>query len=129
SGMRERTVVQCFNLDLIKEIRKINPGLTTSALFTLTRVEGLLLLAGFDSKRDEIIKKTIALKSEIISPHYIYVTPEFIKKCHDNNIAVIPWTVNKKEKMVELLRMGVDGIISDNPVRLYKVYSEWKKMK
>ncbi|MCP4130972.1 MAG: glycerophosphodiester phosphodiesterase, partial [bacterium] len=46
SGMRERTVVQCFNLDLIKEIRKINPGLTTSALFTLTRVEGLLLLAG-----------------------------------------------------------------------------------
>jgi glycerophosphoryl diester phosphodiesterase len=28
---------------------------------------------------------------------------------------VIPWTVNEKEKIDELKRMGVDGIISDYP--------------
>ena len=28
---------------------------------------------------------------------------------------VIPWTVNKKEDMVNLLNMGVDGLITDYP--------------
>jgi glycerophosphoryl diester phosphodiesterase len=28
---------------------------------------------------------------------------------------VIPWTVNKKEDMVHLLDIGVDGIITDYP--------------
>jgi glycerophosphoryl diester phosphodiesterase len=43
------------------------------------------------------------------------VTAELIKKCHDQNIKVIPWTVNDKAKIEELKKMGVDGIITDYP--------------
>ena len=38
-----------------------------------------------------------------------------IKKCHNKNIKVIPWTVNTKEEIEKYKQMGVDGIITDYP--------------
>jgi glycerophosphoryl diester phosphodiesterase len=32
-----------------------------------------------------------------------------------NNMKVIPWTVNDKGSMIELLDVGVDGLITDYP--------------
>jgi glycerophosphoryl diester phosphodiesterase len=43
------------------------------------------------------------------------VNENLLKKCHEQQIKVIPWTVNEKAKMEELKTMGVDGIISDYP--------------
>ena len=39
-------------------------------------------------------------------------------------IRVIPWTTNDPEKMRALIRMGVDGIISDRPDLLQRVLAE-----
>ncbi len=39
-------------------------------------------------------------------------------------VRVIPWTTNDPEKMRALIRMGVDGIISDRPDILQKVLAE-----
>ena len=45
----------------------------------------------------------------------------FIKAAHDNEIAVQPWIINDKKTMKRLIKMGVDGIITDYPNRLYEV--------
>jgi glycerophosphoryl diester phosphodiesterase len=43
------------------------------------------------------------------------VIPGLVKDCHDMNMKIIPWTVNDKNKIDELKKMGVDGIITDYP--------------
>jgi glycerophosphoryl diester phosphodiesterase len=38
-----------------------------------------------------------------------------VKQCQKMGIRVSPWTVNSKEDIDKLLRMGVNGIITDYP--------------
>ncbi|TET83979.1 MAG: hypothetical protein E3J46_11465, partial [Desulfobacteraceae bacterium] len=53
--------------------------------------------------------------------------PKFVTQCHEKKIEVLPWTVNDEEDIVKLLNCGVDGIISDYPNKLYRVYIQWKE--
>jgi glycerophosphoryl diester phosphodiesterase len=39
----------------------------------------------------------------------------------ENNMKVIPWTVNEKDDMKDLIEKGVDGIITDYPDRAMEV--------
>ncbi len=129
AGMVSRTTVQCFVIELLPEIQKLDPNIQTSALFSPTRAQGLAMMLGFNANRKKILQKAVETRADIISPHYTYISPKFVKQCHDSNIKVIPWTVNRKERMVKLLEQGVDGIISDYPDRLTEAYEEYLKEK
>lgn len=47
-----------------------------------------------------------------------------IDDAHRHNMAVQYWTANDKEMMKKLIKMGVDGIITDRPDLLKEVYVE-----
>ena len=49
------------------------------------------------------------------------VTERFVRAAHAHNVKVHVWTVDDPEKMSELIRLGVDGIITDRPDRLLAV--------
>ncbi len=61
--------------------------------------------------------KTLGFTPFFYNPHYELVTPELVKKCHAQKMVIVPWTVQEADKMKELRKMGVDGIISDYPNR------------
>lgn len=52
---------------------------------------------------------------EIYSPHYKLVTPETVSACKQHKMKLVPWTVNTVEEMKALVKLGVDGIITDYP--------------
>jgi glycerophosphoryl diester phosphodiesterase len=52
---------------------------------------------------------------QIYSPLYTLLDSIQVKQAHDSGLKVIPWTVNEVSEMRELLKMGVDGIITDYP--------------
>lgn len=54
-------------------------------------------------------------KADFISPHYQFVTRDFILRMHLHHKEVYVWTVNDIAKMSKLIRRGVDGIITDRP--------------
>lgn len=120
----KQATVQSFVLEVLPEIKKINPEIKTSALFAPSKFDYLLLSFGFSSPGNSIIEKTKQIKAEIISPYYEYINPKFIHSCRESKIKVIPWTVNDKELMKKLMQIGVDGIISDYPDRLKSVHLE-----
>lgn len=47
-----------------------------------------------------------------------------LKELQAKGFRVVPWTTNDPEKMRQLIRMGVDGIISDRPDILQQVLKE-----
>ena len=63
-------------------------------------------------------KKPVQLGAGTISPHYSLVDRRFIKQAHAANLKVVPWTVNETATMNKLIKLGVDGLISDYPDRL-----------
>ena len=52
------------------------------------------------------------------------VTRQFVDMCHDLGLPVHVWTIDDKVTMTELLDMGVDGIMTDQPSILKHVLVE-----
>ncbi|TGK32755.1 glycerophosphodiester phosphodiesterase [Leptospira gomenensis] len=120
----ERTTIQSFYLKVLPFVKEKNPGLKTSALFSLTYFQGAMMKLGFgNGTRETALLKTIDAKADIISPYFLYVTKEFVRDAHSKNVSVVPWTVNDIEEMKRLTEAGVDGIISDYPDRLKRAVS------
>ena len=51
----------------------------------------------------------------------------YIKRAHRRNIAVQYWTINDEETMRELIELGCDCIMTDNPALLKSVLEDYKK--
>ena len=103
-GIASRTVIQSFDKRTIQYINKTYPDIKTSFLI--------------DAKNNKSIAQLVeelGYKPFIVSPNYKIVTSNFVKDAHNLGIKVIPWTVNTKKEIDDLLSMGVDGIISDYP--------------
>ena len=58
----------------------------------------------------------------IFSPNHFWVTQSMISFFHKEGIQVIPWTINEEQRMIDLIEMGVDGIITDYPNILTNIY-------
>ncbi|HEV2146475.1 MAG TPA: glycerophosphodiester phosphodiesterase [Longimicrobiaceae bacterium] len=52
------------------------------------------------------------------------LTPRFLREVQARNVAVHVWTVDEEADMRRLLRLGVDGIVTDRPDRLARVLHE-----
>jgi len=60
---------------------------------------------------------SLGFTPEIYSCDYMLLSKETIKELQTVGLAVIPWTVNERDDMDQLLKWGVDGIITDYPDR------------
>ena len=49
------------------------------------------------------------------------VTPEFVAHAHRFGLEVHVWTVNEVAEMERLLDLGVDGLVTDHPGRLFEL--------
>ena len=52
-------------------------------------------------------------------------TKALVSRAHKHNLAVHYWTINEKEDMRHLIKIGADGIMTDYPHRLAEVYAEY----
>ena len=99
--------LQSFDFRILKAIHQAYPDIQLAALVYQYDMETSLNKLGFEP--------------DIYSPYFPLVNGELIKNAHQNNIQVIPWTVNSKKDMLSLLELGVDGIITDYPDRAMKI--------
>jgi glycerophosphoryl diester phosphodiesterase len=104
NGMEDFVIIQSFDFRTLKYLHQHYPKIKTAML-----VEG----KSKSSFRKQI--KDMGFTPDVYSPEFTMVIPDLIKDCHDLNMKIIPWTVNDKEKIKELKKMGVDGIITDYP--------------
>ena len=103
-GIGERVIIQSFDFRTLQYLHEKYPLVKTA-----------MLIEGFDKRGLDNQLKALGFLPSIYSPEYSLVTEELVKSCHDQNIKVIPWTVNDKATIERLKGLGVDGIISDYP--------------
>lgn len=134
--MEDRVVLQSFDWQTLIEMKKLNPNISTSALWqeqpswgrdseSLRRYEKKKSpwLGGLDIKdyQGNPVKAAHAIGADIISPYYTEIFKQDVDEAHSLGMKVVPWTVNNEKDMNMLLDMGVDGIISDKPWLLKQV--------
>lgn len=134
--MEDRVVLQSFDWQTLIEMKKLNPNISTSALWqeqpswgrdseSLRRYEKKKSpwLGGLDIKdyQGNPVKAAHAIGADIISPYYTEISKQDVDEAHSLGMKVVPWTVNNEKDMNMLLDMGVDGIISYKPWLLKQV--------
>lgn len=102
--IENRVIIQSFDPRTLQYLHEQYPGIKTA-----------LLIEGDDKKIFALQLKDLGFIPTIYSPAFSLVTPLLVKQCRDAGISLIPWTVNDADKIRELKKMGVNGVISDFP--------------
>ena len=104
-GRLENTILSSFNHLSLKRARDIAPGIRLGMLYEA------LLLRPFDY----LEKLDLGLYS--IHPLHDYVSSDLVLETHLHGMKMACWTVNSTERARELLKDGVDIIITNYPDR------------
>lgn len=102
--IESRAIIQSFDPRTLQYLHEHYPDIKTA-----------LLIEDFDKKIFALQLRDLGFIPSIYSPHFSLITPLLVKQCKDAGISLIPWTVNDLEKIKELKKMGVNGVISDFP--------------
>ena len=102
--MESFVIIQSFDFRTLQYLHQHYPTIKTA-----------MLIEDYDKRTLKEQITALGFTPTVYSPAYILVNDNLIKQCHQQNIQVIPWTVNDKKEIETLKALGVDGIISDYP--------------
>ena len=102
--IEDQVIIQSFDFRTLQYLHQHYPAIKTA-----------MLIEDFDKRSLDEQVRALGFTPTIYSPAYQLVNEKLLKNCHQQNMKVIPWTVNDKAKLEELKKMGVDGIITDYP--------------
>jgi glycerophosphoryl diester phosphodiesterase len=117
AAMRRRVLVACEHQAPIDEFRRAAPDIPTN--FPTEEVAAFLM--SMPPGAPQFTPRGDALQ---IPPEHLgwkIVTPEIVAAAHRMGLELHIWTVNEPAAMRSLLALGVDGIITDFPARLFKL--------
>lgn len=107
-NISDRTTIQSFDIRPLQYLHQLN---TPVKLAYLTENEEELA----------VITQKLGFIPDYLSPYFKWVDKSLVDACHQMNMLVLPWTVNEKADMEKLIKMGVDGLITDYPDRAQEV--------
>ena len=136
-GMIDRADLQSFDWRVLHEARKLASRLSTVCLTAEQRWHDNILrgrpgpspwTAGLDiTAFDGSVPRLVAAAGcSVWSPFYRDLTEETLIEAHALDLRVVVWTVNEMDSMLDLARLGVDGIITDYPDRALDVLAPWR---
>lgn len=121
----DRVVLASFHSEIYKELKHIkktaHPDLMCSPEYVGV---GTLLISGALAL-DAFYAEPVAVLQIPMSMSVIRLDKKwFVNVAHKHNIAVHYWTIDNEEDMKYLIEIGADGIMTNYPHRLQKVYKE-----
>ena len=108
-GLRERVVVQSFDVRPLQAMRRLDPDVPLA-----------LLVGGTENPESKVA--ALGFTPDILSPNYRLVDEALIAWAREAGMEVVPWTVNEPDAMKRLVVLGVDGLITDYPNRFVETF-------
>ena len=114
-GLHQRVIIQSFDHRTLIATHALNPKIELAALFR----ENL----------DDWVTPTLAAKARVVSPRHTHLTKNEVETIQAAGLRVIPWTANTQRAWKRLIQMGVDGIITDDPLPLMQLIGRTSPVK
>ena len=104
--MESRCILQSFELEAVRRLHELAPGLRYAALYRTATPDyvGEAMSVGADYL---VLSRKLAGDS-------------VVQDAHRNGIQVFVWTVDKPAEIRRMIDLGVDGIISNYPERVFR---------
>lgn len=100
--MEERIIYSSFNHYTLKTLKELDSSVRTGLLYE----DGWINVPAYGNN----------IGVNALHPAaYLLQYPDFLKDCKKYNLPLHVWTVNTKEHMEKLMKLGVDAIITDFP--------------
>jgi glycerophosphoryl diester phosphodiesterase len=110
--LHSRTVVVSFGLASIAQIKQIDPGIRTGALFEpksdLTTVV----------RKQRMIKAAIEHGANEILLHRSIATRSAVRMATENDLPVVVWTVDDPKWIGRARRLGIHALITNDPAKM-----------
>jgi glycerophosphoryl diester phosphodiesterase len=113
-GIEKRVTIQSFDTRPLQILHEKYKGQTLSYL--------VMSKAGF---KEQI--NTLGFLPDIISPYYTMIDQAYVTQAQEQNVKVVPWTINDEAAIKKTAELKVDGMISDYPDRLIKIFGSYQK--
>lgn len=130
SDMLPRVTLQSFDWRTLAEAKRQAPEISTAYLSAQQKWLDNIQIGqdgtsawtnGMDADDFASVPDMIAKAGgQVWSPFHRDVDPASLSRAHELGLLVNVWTVNDGPRMAELIDMGVDGIITDDPALLRK---------
>jgi len=142
-SIKDRVVIQSFDIRTLQILHQTEPKIKLSLLafgkgdaLAKLKTQGLSaedekklkqspLFNGKGGLEDDL--KKLGFVPDIYSPYYSSVDSEMVAKVHELKMKILPWTVDEQQDMVALGKLGVDGIITNCPDKLVKLYGSYQQ--
>jgi len=135
-GMEHRSTLESFDWRTLAVAQRIAPGIPTVYLTSQQRWGDNVCTgpsagtpaidpaqcgdspwtAGVQLRKEGSVPRMVkAAGGAIWSPFYLDIDEAKVKEAHALGISVVVWTVDDPEEMKRMVKMGVDGLITDRP--------------
>jgi glycerophosphoryl diester phosphodiesterase len=108
ADMLGSTIISSFKHDELLKIQKLSSDIK---LASLVEIEPGFIISWSDKK--SMIEFAARNKFYSINPFYSMVDKDFIEYCRKFKLKIFPWTVNSKIAIKRLIKLGIDGIITN----------------
>ncbi len=116
-GLVDKLLISSFDGGVLKEVKAQNERCKTGLLYPQVSkfISDKFLPPLFYAKK---------IHADAIHPHKGYVDKLLVHEAHRLGLKVNVWTVNSMKKAAELVKIGVDGIITDCPFEIRAVVGD-----
>lgn len=134
-GLEDRTVVQSFDWRVLRAFQAAAPQVVRSYLTQIRHgmepvganiypnspwLDGYALSSAVGALPEAVAD----LGGQVWCPYFRDVTEQEMTRARDLGLLVNVWTVNEVADLTRMVDLGVDGIITDYPVRAQQVLAE-----
>lgn len=126
----DRVILASFHGEIFKEFKRLKrEGLVPDSFMFSPGIMGIakyyiLMTLGIDSMYFDGVA---VLQVPMEEYGFSFATRRFIEVANEHNLAVHYWTIDDEDEMRELIEIGADAIMTDNPSVLKRVLDEYKK--
>jgi len=103
-GLPAKIVVSSFDPMMLAGLRARAPGVPTALLY--------------EPDHRYVAPLAKALGTDAIHPSRMLISPIVVEEAHAADRRVMVWTINDVDEAKHLFRIGVDGVMTDDPERL-----------
>lgn len=118
-GIEKNVIVSCFDPECIRLSKELDPEIKTGFLYETGDLAS-------EARKFGIAKYCAELKADAAHPERVLITKEEVDELHKLGMAVNPWTVNEREDIERLTKIGCDALITNVPDFCRKVVEEIK---
>lgn len=125
-GLVERSFVSSFHAGALRALAELEPGLRRGLTYPWDRsgvaarrpfapiVAGTLLALrrALPPRIEGLLRRADASVAVL---HWAVVSRAVVERCHARDAPVVAWTVNDRPRIEQLDRLGVDGVVTDDP--------------